>query len=221
MISLRDVTYNYNGKSSTLEFPAIEVSKGEPCLLLGESGSGKTTLLHLVGGLLRADQGIVSISNTNITQLSETELDKFRAKHIGFIFQKNHLISALSVKMNLLLAPYLAGEIQDHQRVEEVLTQLDLFDKRDAKINELSLGQAQRVAIARSVINKPDLILADEPTSALDNANCERAINLLLSIAQQNNSTLMVATHDHRLKSIISKQIHLKPQIRNLKSQHA
>lgn len=213
MISLKDIAYNYSVKSSTLLFPNIEVNKGEPCLLLGESGSGKTTLLHLMGGLLRAQRGTISISDTDITKLSESDLDKFRAKHIGFVFQKNHLIAALSVKMNLLLAPYLAGENQNHERVDEVLTQLDLLDKRDAKIKELSLGQAQRVAIARSVINRPDFILADEPTSALDDSNCERAINLLMSAARQNNSTLLVATHDYRLKSVIPKQVHLKPQI--------
>lgn len=178
-------------------------------MLLGESGSGKTTLLHLLGGLLKCQHGTIEVNDTDITTLSESGLDKFRGRHYGFIFQRNHLIQALPVEKNLLMAPFLAGLPQDTNRVEEVLTKLDMADKKHAAIRELSLGQAQRVAIARAVLNRPSVILADEPTSALDDRNCERVIDLLLSVARENNSSLIIATHDQRLKSKINTLIHL------------
>jgi ABC-type lipoprotein export system ATPase subunit len=208
MITSSNLSYCYTG-ASAISFPDLAIQKGEQLLLLGESGSGKTTLLHLLGGLLRSQQGIIEVNGTNITKLSESALDRFRGQHYGFIFQRNHLISALSVEKNLLMAPFLAGLKQDRERVEEVLTQLGIAEKRNAAINELSLGQAQRVAIARAILNKPSLILADEPTSALDDKNCDRVSDLLLSVADKNKATLIIATHDQRLKDKIKNLIQL------------
>ncbi|MBL7858714.1 MAG: ATP-binding cassette domain-containing protein [Cyclobacteriaceae bacterium] len=209
MIQVSGLAYGYEA-SKKITFPDFGVAKGEQCLLLGESGSGKTTLLHLLGGLLRSQQGNITIQQTDITTLSESEMDHFRGKHAGFIFQRNHLIGALTVRKNLLMAPFLAGLQQDESRVEEVLRHLGLLEKRDVRIQELSQGQAQRVAIARAVLNKPAIIFADEPTSALDDTNCERVITLLKEAARENQSTLLVATHDQRLKSKIEQQINLK-----------
>ena len=179
-------------------------------LLLGESGSGKTTLLHVLGGLLRNYSGSVKVDGTELSSLSETELDSFRGKHIGFVFQRNHLITALNVEKNLLLAPYLAGLKSSPERIDEVLRSLGLAEKKHSKINEISQGQAQRVAIARALLNKPSILLADEPTSALDDRNCARVIELLMEAASRNNSTLLVATHDQRLKEKIRNRIELK-----------
>ena len=176
---------------------------------MGESGSGKTTLLHLLGGLLRSQEGTIDVNGTEINHLSEAQLDRFRGKNIGFIFQKNLLINALSVRNNLLMAPLLAGIPQDNSRVETVLSQLSLLEKASVNVKELSHGQAQRVAIARAVINRPPLILADEPTSALDDKNCERVIDLLLEASQVNQATLVVATHDQRLKTKIQNHLQL------------
>jgi len=208
MISVTALSYSY-GAGNQIRFQDFIIDRGAHWLLLGESGSGKTTLLHLLGGLLKSQEGTIKVSGEDITQLSESRLDHFRGKHYGFIFQKNHLISALTVKKNLLMAPFLAGLKQDESRIEIVLNQLGLTDKQNSKISELSYGQAQRVAIARAVLNKPSLILADEPTSALDDKNCDRVIELLLEVASQNNATLVVATHDQRLKSKIKNQIQL------------
>lgn len=208
MISVKGLNYSYAGGNS-IAFRDFTIDKGAHWLLLGESGSGKTTLLHLLGGLLKSQQGKIEVEGTDITTLSESGLDHFRGKNYGFIFQRNHLISALSVKKNLLMAPFLAGLKQDEERVEKVLNQLGLEHKQNSKIKELSYGQAQRVAIARAVLNKPALILADEPTSALDDSNCDKVIDLLLEVAAQNNATLVVATHDQRLKSKIKNQIQL------------
>ncbi|MCI0751164.1 MAG: ABC transporter ATP-binding protein [Flammeovirgaceae bacterium] len=208
MINVSQLSFSYN-LTNSIRFPDFSINKGEHCLLLGESGSGKTTLLHLMGGLLRGYSGEIRIKDKEISTLSESALDHFRAQSMGFIFQKNHLIQALNVKQNLLLAPYLGGQKQDTQRVDEVLGELDLTHKKNTKVSELSQGQAQRVAIGRSVINNPSIILADEPTSALDDTNCKRVIDLLLAVANHHQSTLVIATHDYRIKDHIKKQIQL------------
>ena len=208
MITISGLSYSYNSQTH-ISFKDFSIQQGEHWLLLGESGSGKTTLLHLLGGLLKSHQGNIMMNSTDITQLSESALDQYRGQHIGFVFQKNHLISALSVKNNLLMAPFLAGMKQDEKRVDEILGLLALAEKKNSNVKNLSQGQAQRVAIARAVLNKPTMILADEPTSALDDKNCERVIDLLLETSTQNGVTLVVATHDQRLKSKIRNQIRL------------
>jgi ABC-type lipoprotein export system ATPase subunit len=209
MISVRNLSYQYDGTSRAIQFQDFSIPQGEHGLLLGESGSGKTTLLHVIGGLLRKYSGTVSIQDTALNALSEAALDGFRGRHIGFIFQRNHLISALTVEKNLALSPYLASLPIDAARIDQVLASLGLQEKKKSRISELSHGQAQRVAIARAVLNKPSIILADEPTSALDDKNCERVITLLTDVARQNGATLLVATHDQRLKDRISNRIDL------------
>lgn len=206
MIIVSNLKFSYAPERS-IAFPDISLNKGEHCLLLGESGSGKTTLLHLMGGLLRGYSGTLQLAETELSSLSEGALDKFRGKNIGFIFQKNHLISALSVEKNVIMSSYLAGTTIDKKHAHAVLTELGLGEKSKSSVKEISQGQAQRVAIARAVMNHPAVILADEPTSALDDKNCDRVITLLLDVATRNNSTLVVATHDQRLKEKIKKQI--------------
>jgi ABC-type lipoprotein export system ATPase subunit len=203
MIEVSNLSFSYNPDFS-IAFPDFRVERGQHFLLLGESGSGKTTLLHLLGGLLRTYRGSIKVDDTELASLSETQLDTFRGKRMGFIFQKNHLIHALTVEKNLLMAPYLAGLPQDRSRVTEVLSGLGLEEKRHSRISEISQGQAQRVAIARAILNKPAILLADEPTSALDDKNCDRVIHLLMDAAEKNQSTLVVATHDQRLKEKIA-----------------
>lgn len=208
MVVVSALSYQY-GSGKPLVFPDFAVAKGASCLLLGNSGSGKTTLLHLMGGLLKIREGKIVIDNRDISALSESQADRFRGRHMGFIFQRNHLIYALSVRRNLLMAPFLADIRQDEGRVDEVLAQLGISEIKNARIRHLSQGQAQRVAIARAILNKPDVIFADEPTSALDDENCNRVINLLLNVSRQNQCTLVVATHDQRLKSVIHQQVHI------------
>src|SRR6185295_5695195 len=164
MISIQGLSYSYTGQKK-IQFDDITIRPGEQWLLLGDSGSGKTTLLHLIGGLLKSQQGKIDIGGTDITKLSDHALDQFRGKNFGFVFQRNHLIQSLSVKNNLLLAPFFSGLKQDDRRVEEALSQLMLLEKKNENVKNLSQGQAQRVAIARAILNKPSFILADEPTS--------------------------------------------------------
>lgn len=211
MISVIDLAFQYS-KTARLTFPAFTVEHGDHCLLLGSSGSGKSTLLYLLGGLLRNYEGSIIVDGIRLETLNEQELDRFRGQRVGFVFQKNHLIPSLNVQQNLMLSPFLAGVPPDKKRVSELLEMLNLADKRKSKGSELSQGQAQRVAIARAVVNHPDLILADEPTSALDDEHCADVLQLLIDVAALNGSTLVIATHDQRLKDKIKGRITLADQ---------
>lgn len=208
MIRVTGLSYSY-ASNRKITFADLAVRQGDSCLLLGESGSGKTTLLHLLGGLLASQEGTIDINGTLINELSESGRDQFRGRHIGFVFQRNHLINAVSVRNNLLMAPFLAGLPQDEKRVDEVLRLLDLADRKNDRVTALSQGQAQRVAIARAILNKPSVILADEPTSALDDKNCRRVMELLLQASAESNAALVIATHDQRLTSTITNRIQL------------
>jgi len=208
MVSAKNLTYKYS-QGSEIRFPDIVIQSGEHFLLLGESGSGKTTLLHLLGGLLRGYSGTLQLDGTELSALSEVELDHFRGKKLGFIFQRNHLITALTVEENLVMAPYLAGIPIVPSRIDEVLNSLGVHDKKSSSVTKLSQGQAQRVAIARAILNNPTIILADEPTSALDDRSCNRVIDLLVEVAGKQKATLIVATHDQRIKEKITNHITL------------
>ena len=203
MLSISKLRYNYLGDTD-LVYKDIELQQNEQLLILGGSGTGKTTLLHLVGGLMQLQQGEVSLKGTKYSELSGYEMDKFRASHIGLIFQKPHLISSLNVLDNLLLSQMFSPEQQNAEKARELLDSVGLAKKENAKISELSEGQAQRVALLRAVINEPSLILADEPTSSLDDENATAVIDLLLEQANRNNAILLITTHDQRVKDRIS-----------------
>ena len=199
MISIQSVVHQYNG-SPLIRFKDWHIKDGEQWLLLGESGSGKTTLLHVLTGILKPTQGEVNINNTSIYNLSSKKLDQFRGRNIGIIFQKPHLIKSLTIFENLALVQSFAKLPQNQARIEEVLESLSIADKKKAYPNELSQGQLQRVSIARAVINKPALLIADEPTSSLDDKNATAVLNLLMQQSGLNQATLIVATHDKRVK---------------------
>ncbi|MGN7885712.1 ABC transporter ATP-binding protein [Dyadobacter endophyticus] len=190
---------------TTLHFPDWNVGKGEQWLLLGESGSGKTTLLHMLGGLLRPLSGCVLANGTDLYARSARELDRFRGKHIGIVFQQPHLIRSMTVEENLQLAQSFTGAAKDPLRIREVLDALDMGYKRRSYPPELSHGQAQRVGIARALVNRPALLLADEPTSSLDNRNADAVIRLLSDLAGSQGSTLIISTHDDRVKEAFFK----------------
>lgn len=190
---------------TTLRFPDWNVGAGEQWLLLGESGSGKTTLLHMLGGLLRPSAGCVGVNGADLYALSARELDKFRGKHIGIVFQQPHLIRSLTVEENLQLAQSFAGVAKDPLRIRGMLDALGMDHKRRSYPQELSQGQAQRVGIARALVNRPALLLADEPTSSLDNRNADAVIRLLSELATSEGSTLVISTHDDRVKDVFFK----------------
>lgn len=199
MIALNAVSHNYqNGHK--IGFKDWQVDDGSQWLLLGASGSGKTTLLHILTGILKPQQGSVIIDGTSIYDLSSKDLDQFRGRNIGIIFQRPHLIKSLSIKENLVMAQSFANLPTDLNRVTEVLTSLGIADKKNAYPSELSHGQLQRVSIARAVINRPTLLIADEPTSSLDDKNAAAVLELLIDQSGINQATLIVATHDKRVK---------------------
>lgn len=192
-------------------FPDLTCKKGEHLLLMGPSGCGKTTLLHLLAGLLKPYSGSITINGTDITRLHTSLLDKYRGKEIGFVFQKPHFIQALSVMENIRIAPYLNHQEVTDEEIEGILSRLNLADKRNARVNEMSEGELQRLSIARAIINKPTIILADEPTSSLDDQNCEESLKLLQSQAETTGSSLIIVTHDKRLLTHFDHVITLKP----------
>lgn len=206
MIRVEDLAYKYpNGPS--LKFPNFSVQGDEACLVLGQSGVGKTTLLHLLGGLMAPNHGKVIIGDKDISSLSGNMLDKFRGKNIGIIFQKNHFVVALNVMENLLLSQKLSGVKQDVEYAKYILGKLNIEQYINKSTNDLSEGEKQRVSIARSLVNRPKLILADEPTSALDDDNCQAVYNLLKEQAQEIDAALVIVTHDGRLKELVKKKV--------------
>ena len=203
MFAIQQLVHAYGGKE-VLRIDAWHAPQGEQWLMLGPSGSGKTTLLHVLAGILRPTTGSASIAGQDLSALSAAERDRFRGRNIGVVLQRLHLLPSLTVAQNVQLAQYLAGLPQDGGRVNEVLEGLDLVDKAYAYPHALSHGQAQRVAIARAVVNRPRLLLADEPTSNLDDVRCTQALDLILSQATACDATLVIATHDQRVKTRVS-----------------
>jgi putative ABC transport system ATP-binding protein len=199
MFALKGIRHAYNGQE-VLRLDEWSVGQGEHWLILGQSGSGKTTLLHVLAGILAPSDGGVSVAGQDLDKLSASELDRFRGRHIGVVFQRLHLIPSLTVLGNLQLAQYLAGATQDPQGAHLLLATLGLADKAHTRPQALSFGQAQRAAVARAVVNKPGLILADEPTSNLDDRNAAAALDVLLAQARSCSATLVIATHDRRIK---------------------
>lgn len=208
MLSVKNVSVGYN-KTSVWQLSELTLNAGDQFLLTGASGSGKTTLLYTLAGLQPALSGNIFINNTDITTLTETQLDHFRGQHIGIIFQTLHLIKSLTVLQNLSLASYVANLPQQKSHALELLDHLGIANKAHHLPEQLSQGQAQRVAIARAVLHKPALLLADEPTSSLDDDSCNSVIELISRIARENNTTLIISTHDQRVKSHFTKTLHI------------
>ena len=208
MLDIKNLKAGYNGKA-VLEIPGMSIANGKHCLILGKSGSGKTTLLYAIAGILKSLSGEITLDNTSITGLCGSAMDSFRGKNIGIIYQAMHMAAPLSVLENILLVQYAAGIVQDKARAESLIIRLGLIDQMHKKPEELSHGQQQRVAIACAAINKPKLILGDEPTCALDDEACDTVMNLLLDMAKDSGASLVIATHDARIKKHFAKTITL------------
>ncbi len=208
MILTRNLTFSYNS-SQQFSFPDIENKATETLLITGNSGKGKTTLLHLLGGLLRPTSGEIAIEDTNITNLSEKELDHFRGKNIGLVLQQSHFVASLNVIENVVLASWLATGKKATEKAKSLLIQLDLEDQMYKLPSNLSVGQQQRVSIARALINEPKLLLADEPTSSLDDENAFKVADLLAKLSKEYKASLIIVTHDQRLKDKFSNQLNL------------
>jgi putative ABC transport system ATP-binding protein len=203
MIATKDLSFKYKN-GSLFTFPDWSINQGEQWLVTGASGSGKTTLLHLLAGLLTPASGSIIINNTLINKLAPAEMDIFRGKNTGLIFQKNYFIGAINMLNNLLAAQTLPGFKSDHSHVYSLLEVLEIRGLEKKLPSQLSEGELQRFAVARALANKPAALLADEPTSSLDDRNCDTFINLITENAWHYKTTLIIATHDARLKQHFS-----------------
>lgn len=209
MIQTDNLTFQYKKSEQTFSFPNINLQEQENLLILGKSGIGKTTLLHLLAGLLTPNTGKIVINNVTVNSLSQSKLDSFRGQNIGLVFQNNHAVKSLSVFENLKARLFFSNKKVDTTKIDELLQQLNIYNCKNSKVNELSVGQLQRLGIALSVIHQPKVILADEPTSSLDDDNCKIVIELLIQQAKQTNANLIVITHDHRIQSFFQNSISL------------
>ncbi len=207
-IEIRGLRHDYAGRTA-LAVPAWDVPAGQASLVLGPSGSGKSTLLAILCGLLTPSQGQVRVAGEDVTAMKGAARDAFRARRIGLVPQTFHLIGVLSARENLRLARRLARLAPDDAWIDSCLAGLGLAAHAGRKAAELSVGEAQRVSIARAIVNRPALILADEPTSALDDAHCEAALGLLRDEAAACGATLVVATHDQRVRAHFTRRLEL------------
>ena len=208
MLAAKSIKYSYNSNNS-FEFPDFCLESTEDLLIIGDSGVGKTTFLNILGGLLSPQSGSITLNGTNYSDLSNKDLDKFRGKNIGIIFQSPYFVNNLNLMDNLLFSLFLSQNQQDKNVVIELLNQVGLNDKIYSKPNDLSQGEKQRASIALALVKKPNLILADEPTSSLDDNNCDLVVSLLKEQSQLNKCKLIIITHDARLKKHFKNSIKL------------
>jgi putative ABC transport system ATP-binding protein len=199
MISTKNIRFSYN-KEQEFIFPDLYCEVGSTLLITGDSGKGKTTYLHILAGLLSPTSGEINIAATDIVSLSEKRTDRFRGKNIGVVFQKSYFIAALTVLENLEMASWLATGKKHTKRAKKLLAQLDIDNQASKLPSQLSIGQQQRVSIARALINEPKVLLADEPTSSLDDKNAEKVMELLTSLSKEYKAALLIVTHDSRIK---------------------
>lgn len=197
--------YDAEVKVEALVDVNFNLSKGDLVAIIGDSGSGKSTFLHLLAGVDKPSSGDIFIEDKNITKLNKEDLTIFRRRNIGVIYQFFNLIPNIDVKKNILLPILLDDKKVDQEYFDEILSILGIKDKLNRFPKELSGGEQQRVAIARSLITRPAIVLADEPTGNLDRKNSEDIISLFKLVNQRLNSTIMIITHDEKVANACNK----------------
>jgi lipoprotein-releasing system ATP-binding protein len=211
MISGKNIHKKY-GVVEVLKGVDIEIRKGEIASIVGPSGSGKSTLLHILGTLDKGDSGTISMNNVLINSLNGKKLAAFRNKHIGFVFQFHHLLPEFTAVENVCIPGWLAGRKKDEvkKEAERLLNMLGLSQRMENKPNQLSGGEQQRVAVARALINKPDIVMADEPTGNLDSVNAKELHQLFFDLRKQFNQTFLIVTHNEELAQLSDRVLHMK-----------
>ncbi len=199
LLKIKNLEYKLK-KKIILKKQNFILRQGNHLLIHGPSGCGKTTLMNLMAGLLRPSNGEIIFDQKKFSNLTNIQLDDLRLNHFGFVFQKLHLISHLNIEQNIILAQ----NISRPSSINELMKDLGLNSLKKQKIYNLSVGEAQRVAIARAIANRPRIIFADEPTSALDDLNTKKVMDLIIKQTKKFDSTLIVSTHDLRIKKYFS-----------------
>ncbi|RMF40298.1 MAG: ABC transporter ATP-binding protein [Planctomycetota bacterium] len=193
-----------------LEISELVVPAGEQAVLIGESGCGKTTLLHCIAGITAADAGSIKIDGIEITRLSESGRDRVRASKIGYVFQTFNLLAGFTALENVRLGMTFASGAKDRQRAVAMLERVGLGDRLHHKPSALSVGQQQRVAVARALVNRPKLLLADEPTANVDPANQQKIIDLIRECCDENRIALLMVTHSMHVAEQFERVIRLE-----------
>lgn len=211
MIQVNSISKSF-GNLQVLKDISLSVSKGEILAIVGASGAGKTTLLQIIGTLSKADSGSVMIGGKNPFELSDRQLSEFRNKNIGFVYQFHHLLPEFSAVENVMIPALIAGlsEKAARQEAEKMISLVGLSARLDHKPSELSGGEQQRIAIARALVNKPDVVLADEPTGNLDSATKEDIHKLLFDLRGILGQTMIIITHDEHLASLCDRKLVMK-----------
>ena len=209
-LTVKDLKKSYGSGSTKVEVLKginFEVMKGEICVLLGPSGSGKSTLLNIIGGIDDADSGYVSINNEKTKDMKESELTRYRRKHLGYVFQMYNLIPNLNVKESIEVGAYLSDSPLD---IDELLNTLGLFEQRYKLPNQLSGGQQQRTAIGRAIVKNPDILLCDEPTGALDYHTSKEILKLIEDVNKKYGNTVIMVTHNDAIQNMADRVIKLR-----------
>ena len=211
MIRAKNIHFSYD-KLNVLNGVNLDIKKGDFISIVGASGAGKSTLLNLIGTLDKIQQGSLTINNKEIINLNEIELAKIRNKEIGFIFQFHNLLNEFTALENICLPAFLNGTTKEtaEKKGMELLSMLNLHHKSENKPDELSGGEQQRVAVARSLINSPSILLADEPSGNLDSKNAAELHELLLKLNKEKSQTIIVITHSKELANLADKTFEIK-----------
>lgn len=208
MIELNNINKSF-GNLQVLKDINLQIGKGEIVSIVGPSGAGKTTLLQIMGTLDKPDSGSVKYNGIDITSYKEKELSEFRNKHIGFVFQFHQLLPEFTAEENIMIPALIAGanDIDARARAIELMEMLDIADRATHKPSEMSGGEKQRIAVARALINRPDVILADEPSGSLDSKNRDELYKLFFNLRESLNQTFVIITHDESLSKITDRSI--------------
>ena len=211
MITTSNITKSF-GSLQVLKGIDLHIDRGEVVSIVGPSGAGKTTLLQIIGTLDRPDSGTVSVNGIDTTTLSQKALADFRNRHLGFVFQFHQLLPEFTALENIMIPAYIAKSSQKKakERALELLQFMGLTDRAAHKPNELSGGEKQRIAVARALVNNPDVILADEPSGSLDTQNKQELHRLFFDLRDKFGQTFVIVTHDEELASITDRTIHLR-----------
>jgi ABC-type lipoprotein export system ATPase subunit len=213
-LRLHDLRFTYPG-SLALEVPSLRLEAGDELLLEGSSGSGKSTLLHLIAGLLEPSKGTIEIAGESLTSARGASRDRLRGRQIGMIFQTFNLLTGFSAAENIAIAMLLAGRpaAEHRPRAEKLLSSLGV-DAIDRPVERLSVGQQQRVAVARSLAAKPALVLADEPTASLDPDHAERVVSMIRGACREEGAALLLTSHDPSMRELFADRIDIRRFVR-------